>query len=72
MAWPYFRDTIDDDTWHDAKAEQDFRAKRIMIVDAKRLPGLSPSDFARLQDENGRPGPAPHWLLELLARGKRA
>ena len=68
MAWPYFRDAIGEADWHDAKTEQDFSAKRIMIIDAKRLPGLTEAEHAQLHAELGRPGPAPHWLTEMLFR----
>jgi hypothetical protein len=66
--WPKFRDARTEAEWHDAKASQDTSEKRIMIHDARKLPGLTIADLDQLTDEAGRPGPAPHWLVELLER----
>jgi hypothetical protein len=70
QAWPRFRDARTEAEWHDLKAEQDRGEKKIMIYDAYKLPGVTPEIREELQREMGRPGPAPHWLLEMIERGR--
>lgn len=65
-AWPAFRDARSDAEWHDGKAAQDKSEKILMIIDARKVPGLSAEQQADLTREMGRPGPAPHWLEQLL------
>ena len=69
--WPKFRDARTDAEWHDAKVEQDFSRKRMMILDAKKLPRLSDRQKQDLEREMSQAGPAPHWLQEMVKRRRR-
>jgi hypothetical protein len=66
--WPAFRDARSEADWHDAKTSQERSEKKLMLFDAGKLPGLTEQQRAELRAEAGRPGPAPHWLKELLRK----
>jgi hypothetical protein len=64
--WPKFRDARSEAEWHDAKEAQDNSEKKLMILDARKIAGLTSEQQAELTAEMGRPGPAPHWLRKLV------
>jgi len=41
-----------------------------MIFDARQVPGHSAEQHEELRREMGRPGPAPHCLVEIIKRGR--